>query len=128
VFVRLELPKQPPLNKKRTRSAGSLRRGYPRTNSGSDPLHGECIVNDATVHVAEPSDRAHAPDIEHAIDDDVIVETLLIAGASSHIVTPALTKVTMMASRSGDGRQCAERAGGAARWGGTVTIGDSVEG
>jgi hypothetical protein len=43
--------------------------------------------------------------------------TLLIAGASSHIVTPALTKGHLRRHQGlragGDGRQCAERAGGA---------------
>jgi hypothetical protein len=31
--------------------------------AGSDPPHGEYLVNDAIVHVAEPSDRTHAPSI-----------------------------------------------------------------
>jgi hypothetical protein len=42
--------------------------------TGSDPLHGEYIVNDAVVHVAKPSDGPHTPDIEHAIHDDAIVD------------------------------------------------------
>src|SRR5690349_8383721 len=47
---------------------------HPRSSSGSDPLHGEYIVNDAIVHATEPSDRAHAPNIRHPMHDDAIVD------------------------------------------------------
>src|ERR1700730_119164 len=38
------------------------------------PRHGEELVDHAVVHVAEPRDRPHQADVEHAVDDDRIID------------------------------------------------------
>jgi hypothetical protein len=48
-------------------------------------MHGEYIVNDAVVYVAKPSDRMHAPGIEHAGDDDTIVDVDVGRGTTSDV-------------------------------------------
>ena len=48
--ARLELPKHPLFNEKKTRNARLVVIGRAPVTAGSDPLHGEYVVNNAIVY------------------------------------------------------------------------------